>query len=119
MQDNRVVANHIHHIAQQMSDTAGVYTLSAQPGTVIEENHIHSITMSPYVHDSDHWFYLYLDEGSSEITVETIGARRSGSCPMRLGQATCGRTTDQTSPKRSNAWLQPEYRDLLEHAAQP
>lgn len=69
LRDNRVAANHIHHIATRMADTAGVYTLSAQPGTVIERNHIHDIQMSPYVHDPEHWFYLYLDEGSSLITV--------------------------------------------------
>jgi hypothetical protein len=52
-----------------MCDTAGVYTLSAQPGTIVSENSIHSITMSPYVDWPDHWFYLYTDEGSSFIAV--------------------------------------------------
>ncbi|MCA9240775.1 MAG: right-handed parallel beta-helix repeat-containing protein, partial [Planctomycetales bacterium] len=69
LRNNRVVANHIHHVATRMSDTACIYTLSAQPGTVIADNYVHSITMSPYVHDPEHWFYLYLDEGSSFIKV--------------------------------------------------
>jgi hypothetical protein len=69
MRDNKVHANLLHHIATRMCDTAGVYTLSAQPGTVVSENYIHSIKMSPYVDRPDHWFYLYTDEGSSLITV--------------------------------------------------
>jgi len=69
MSDNVVYANHIHHVATRLGDTAGIYTLSAQPGTVVSENAIHDIVMSPYVPDPNHWFYLYLDEGSSFITV--------------------------------------------------
>jgi hypothetical protein len=69
MRDNFIHANHVHHIATRLNDTAGIYTLSVQPGTVISENCIHDITMSPYVPDPEHWFYLYLDEGSSFITV--------------------------------------------------
>lgn len=69
MRDNVIYANHIHHIAERLNDTAGIYTLSAQPGTIISENAVSDIVMSPYVTDPDHWFYLYLDEGSSFITV--------------------------------------------------
>lgn len=115
MRDNRVVANHIHHIATRMSDTAGVYTLSAQPGTVIERNCIHSITMSPYVHDPEHWFYLYLDEGSSHITV------RNNWCPAErfLSNAVGpGNIWENNGPSVSegvkfDSGLQSEYRDLL------
>lgn len=66
---NTVRANLIHHVATRMSDTAGIYTLSAQPGTVVAENLVRDITMSSWVHDPEHWFYLYTDEGSSFITV--------------------------------------------------
>ena len=69
MRDNVVYANHIHHVAIRLSDTAAIYTLSAQPGTAINENAAHDIAMSPYVPDPKLWFYLYLDEGSSFITV--------------------------------------------------
>ena len=69
MRDNVIYANHIHHVATRLGDTAAIYTLSAQPGTVISENSVDDIVMSPYVPDPDHWFYLYLDEGSSFITV--------------------------------------------------
>jgi len=70
MSDNHIVANKITHYAKHMYDVAGIYTLSAQAGTVIEKNYVDSIYKAPYAHDPHHWFYLYLDEGSSNITVK-------------------------------------------------
>ena len=69
MADNLVSGNLIHHYARHMYDTAGIYTLGAQPHTVIEENVVSDIYTPGYVHDPEHWFYLYTDEGSSYITV--------------------------------------------------
>ena len=70
MKDNHVFANKITHYAKRMYDVAGIYTLSAQPGTIISNNYIDSIYKAPYAHDPNHWFYLYTDEGSSYITVK-------------------------------------------------
>lgn len=70
MRNNRVHGNHIHHYGKHMYDVAGIYTLGAQPKTVISENRVHSIYRPGYVHDPNHWFYLYTDEGSSFITVK-------------------------------------------------
>ncbi len=70
MSDNHITANKITRYAKHMYDVAGIYTLSAQPGTVISENYVDSIYKAPYAHDPHHWFYLYLDEGSSNITVK-------------------------------------------------
>lgn len=69
MADNHVRRNFIHHYARHMYDTAGIYTLGCQPHTFIEENVVDSIYTPSYVHDPEHWFYLYTDEGSSGITV--------------------------------------------------
>ena len=69
MKDNKVHANLIYNYAQHMYDCAGIYTLGNQPGTVISENVVRDIAKPNYVHDPDHWFYLYTDEGSSNITV--------------------------------------------------
>lgn len=69
MRNNRVHDNHIHHYAKHMYDVAGIYTLGAQPKTFVTGNRIHSIYRPSYVHDPNHWFYLYTDEGSSFITV--------------------------------------------------
>ncbi len=69
MADNLVRGNYIHHYARHMYDTAGIYTLGAQPHTFIEGNVVCDIYHPGYVHDPEHWFYLYTDEGSSYITV--------------------------------------------------
>ncbi len=69
MKDNKVHANLIYNYAQHMYDCAGIYTLGNQPGTVISENAVRDIAKPSYVHDPNHWFYLYTDEGSSNITL--------------------------------------------------
>jgi hypothetical protein len=69
MKNNLVQRNNIHHYAKHMYDVAGIYTLGAQPGTLISENWVHDIYHPSYVHDPNHWFYLYTDEGSSYIRV--------------------------------------------------
>jgi len=75
MRNNHIVGNYVHHYAKHMYDVGGIYTLSAQPGTVIMENRIDSIYHPGYVHDPQHWFYFYFDEGSSYITI------RNNWCP--------------------------------------
>ncbi|WP_426581148.1 hypothetical protein [Mucilaginibacter sp. R-33] len=70
MSDNRIIANKIHHYARNMYDVAAIYTLSAQPGSVISDNYVDSIYKAPYAHDPQHWFYLYTDEGSSYIAIK-------------------------------------------------
>lgn len=70
MEGNEVYRNHITHYAQHCYDVAGIYTLSAQPKSYIAENVVDSICHPSYVHDPNHWFYLYCDEGSSFITVQ-------------------------------------------------
>ena len=70
MKNNKVHANLIYNYAQHMYDCAGIYTLGNQPGTVISENVVRDIAKPSYVHDPNHWFYLYTDEGSSNITMK-------------------------------------------------
>ena len=70
MKDNKVHANLIYNYAQHMYDCAGIYTLGNQPGTLISENVVRDIAKPSYVHDPNHWFYLYTDEGSSNITIK-------------------------------------------------
>ena len=69
MKNNKVHANLIYNYAKHMYDCAGIYTLGNQPGTVISENVVRDIAKPSYVHDPNHWFYLYTDEGSSNITL--------------------------------------------------
>lgn len=115
MRDNRVVANNVHHIATRLGDTGGIYTLSPQPGTIISDNCISDIQLSRYVPDPDHWFYLYLDEGSSFITV------RDNWCPSEKFMKNAngpGNHWENNGPMVSQkikdaAGLQPAFRDLL------
>ncbi len=69
MHHNRVRGNHIHHFAQHMYDCAAIYTLGNQRETEITGNRIHDIYSPSYAHDPNHWFWLYTDEGSSNIYV--------------------------------------------------
>jgi hypothetical protein len=119
MRDNVIYANHIHHVAIRLGDTAGIYTLSTQPGTVVSENSVHDIKMSPFVPDPDHWFYLYLDEGSSFITV------RDNWCPAEkfLKNANGpGNHWENNGPMVSQkikdaAGLEPAFQDLLSESS--
>ena len=70
MKNNTISGNKIHHYGKHMYDVAGIYTLSAQPGSIISSNYIDSIYKAPYAHIPEHWFYLYTDEGSSYFTVK-------------------------------------------------
>lgn len=70
MKDNRIVANKIHHYGKWNYDCSGIYTLSAQPNSIIEDNYIDSIYKSPIAHLPSHWFYIYTDEGSLNFTVK-------------------------------------------------
>jgi L-rhamnose mutarotase len=70
MKNNSVTGNRIHHYGKHMYDVAGIYTLSAQPYSIVNENVVDSIYAAPYAHLPDHWFYLYTDEGSSHFTIK-------------------------------------------------
>ena len=117
MRDNHITANKIHHYARNMYDVAGIYTLSAQPGTVISANYVDSIYKAPYPHDPEHWFYLYGDEGSSYITV------KDNWCPAQkfLQNANGpGDVWDNNGPQvsaqiKNAAGIEPAYRYLLKY----
>lgn len=70
MMDNKIVANKVHHFGKHNYDCGGIYTLSAQPGSIISENYVDSIFKAPYAHLPSHWFYLYTDEGTSYFTMK-------------------------------------------------
>ncbi|HEX2100878.1 MAG TPA: right-handed parallel beta-helix repeat-containing protein [Candidatus Synoicihabitans sp.] len=113
--NHRVRANHLHHYATRLCDTAGVYTLSAQPGTIIERNAVHSVTMSPYVDRPDHWFYLYLDEGSSFIQVRDNWTPEERFFENAIGPGNIWHNNGPgvAAEIRAAAGLQPEFRHLL------
>lgn len=115
MRNNRVHANLIHHYAKHMYDVAGVYTLGSQPKSYVTENCVHSIYKPSYVHDPNHWFYLYTDEGSSFITVRDNWTEGEKYLQNANGP---GNVWENNGPKvnttiREHAGLENKYRDLL------
>ena len=115
MRNNRVHANLIHHYAKHMYDVAGVYTLGSQPKSYVTENCVHSIYKPGYVHDPNHWFYLYTDEGSSFITVRDNWTEGEKYLQNANGP---GNVWENNGPKvdsviRERAGLETGYKDLL------
>lgn len=76
MKANRIHHNHLYRVVQVVEDAAAIYTLSAQPGSEIFGNYIHSITPSPYVRRMI-VRGIYLDEGSAGITVGNNAIEKS------------------------------------------
>lgn len=116
MRNNRVHANHIHHYARHMYDVAGIYTLGSQPKSEVTENAVHSINKPSYVHDPNHWFYLYTDEGSSFIEVKNNWTEGEKYLQNANGP---GNTWTNNGPQvdaaiRAKAGLQAAYRYLLD-----
>jgi len=117
LRDNYIYANHVHHIGRRLGDLGGIYILSAQPGTVVAENSISDIQPSPFVPDPKHWFYLYLDEGSSFITV------RDNWCPAEKflknangpGNVWTNNGPQVSETIKNAAGLEPAFQDLLAH----
>lgn len=115
MRNNRVHANLIHHYAKHMYDVAGIYTLGSQPKSYVTENCVHSIYKPGYVHDPNHWFYLYTDEGSSFITVRDNWTEGEKYLQNANGP---GNVWENNDPKvdsviRERAGLEAGYKDLL------
>lgn len=68
MANNRIIGNHVHHFAAQLYDAGGIYTLSNQPGSVIEGNRIDNLIDAPYA-TNHRAFYIYFDEATDGYTV--------------------------------------------------
>lgn len=119
MRNNRITANKIMRYAKHMYDVSAIYTLSAQPASFIVENYIDSIYKAPYVHDPNHWFYLYTDEGSSFITVKNNWTPSDKYLQNANGP---GNVWANNGPQvadsiKINAGLQAPYRYLLKEKA--
>ena len=69
LKDNRVAGNLIFDTKNAMHDGGSIYNLSANPGTVIEDN---------YMYNNNHTVALYLDEGSRYVTEENNVVQDAG-----------------------------------------
>jgi hypothetical protein len=114
MKDNRIHANLVHHYAKHMYDVGGLYTLSAMPGSVISENVVHTILKAPYAHDPNHFFYIYLDEGSSYIQLKDNWTEQEKYMKNSNGP---GNTWENNGPNvadsiKNKAGLEEAYREI-------
>jgi hypothetical protein len=67
---NEVGYNHIHHLGNGvLNDIGGIYTLGVSPGTVLHHNRIHDVTRFERGREGYGGWGIYLDAGSSQITV--------------------------------------------------
>ncbi len=82
--DNLIEANQIHDVMQVLSDGGAIYTLGRQPGTLVRDNIIRSIPMSPGRAESNG---IFADEGSSGIRYEGNSISGVAESPFRLHRA--------------------------------
>ncbi|SFW17408.1 right-handed parallel beta-helix repeat-containing protein [Chitinophaga sancti] len=115
MSNNRIIGNSVHHYARHLYDVAGIYTLSAQPGTLITANVVDSIYKAPYAHIPKHWFYMYADEGTAYITVKDNWLPADKILQNANGP---GNTWENNGPQvsdsiKQHAGLEPAYHYLI------
>ncbi len=82
--DHLIVANHIHHIMQKLSDGGGIYTLGLQPDTYLRSNTIHHVPVNAGRAESNG---MFLDQGSTSITIEDNTIYAIARSPLRFHQA--------------------------------
>lgn len=82
--ENAVRDNHIHHVMQILSDGGGIYTLGRQPGAVLAGNRIHDVPLNAGRAESNG---MFIDEGSSLITIENNTIYNIDRSPIRFHRA--------------------------------
>ncbi|MBO5686088.1 MAG: right-handed parallel beta-helix repeat-containing protein, partial [Alistipes sp.] len=68
MRNNRIVGNTVQNYARQLYDTGGIYTLSNQPDSYIENNLIYKPYPAPYA-TNERGFCIYLDAATDGYTI--------------------------------------------------
>ena len=68
MKNNRIIQNTVRNYARQLYDTGGIYTLSNQPNSLIENNIIYAPTEAPYA-TNYRAFCIYLDAATDGYTI--------------------------------------------------
>lgn len=121
MKNNLISGNKIHHYGKKMYDVAGIYTLSAQPGSQIVNNSIFDIYDATYAHLPDHWFYIYTDEGSSGITIKNNFTPAQKYLQNANGPDNVWENNGSEVAKsiHDNAGLQKDFQYLLKYNSSP
>ncbi len=69
--NNLIAQNELYQVQQALSDTAAVYLLGSQPGTVVQNNKIHDLPSLVYgSFTGTGGIGMYLDQGSDSITLQ-------------------------------------------------
>ena len=69
--NNLIAQNEFYQVQQALSDTAAVYLLGSQPGTVVQNNKIHDLPSLVYgSFTGTGGIGMYIDEGGSSITLQ-------------------------------------------------
>jgi hypothetical protein len=89
--DNHLIANHIHHIMQTLSDGGGIYMLGLQPGSTISGNLIHDVTVNAGRAESNG---MFLDEGATDLIVADNIIYNIARSPLRFHRATTNLVKD-------------------------
>ncbi|MHC5906748.1 RICIN domain-containing protein [Streptomyces sp. S6] len=112
--NNSVSSNRIGNVMNRLCDSAGIYHLSNDPGTVVGGNYIHDVVRSPSACGSP-VHGIYLDEGSDNMTVSNnvlsrtdgfVNQNRNGSHVTVTGNTTSGDAVIKASG------LEPAYQGL-------
>lgn len=69
MRNNHITDNTVVNFAMQMHDSGAIYTMSAQPGSTIMNNHIDKMGKAPYA-TNERAFYIYLDAETDGYTID-------------------------------------------------
>jgi hypothetical protein len=137
--NNIIRYNHVHHIMRLLIDGAAIYTLSCQPGTLIENNYLHSIHKSeiakwkPDTNSSGVYLdcpAIYIDEGSGEMNIKNNLVEDIDPEAEELHYNKVFRTKEEFIFRpnvyennghnagkqiKEQAGLQPDYKDILDH----
>jgi hypothetical protein len=113
--NNMVRYNNIYDTNKTMSDGAGIYTLSRQPGTLLAENYVHDLVRTS-VQGHFNISGIYLDEGSNFITVRDNVLLNTADRKLfqnaNGGSNTFSNNDGSSSSVIANAGLEAAYRDI-------
>lgn len=83
-EQNIITANHIHDIMQVLSDGGGIYMLGRQPNSKISDNLIYNVKINAGRAESNG---IFIDEGSTEISIENNLIFNIAKSPLRFHRA--------------------------------
>lgn len=89
MRNNIIARNKVQSYARMLYDAGGIYTMSAQPGSVIENNIVSAPYPSPYA-TNRRAFPIYFDACTDGFTVRNNNLDVSSYTPERYGFNTPG-----------------------------